>query len=71
MKTRCKFRCTAASPKTAAGPYSASFEPVYGGSLENERFFAATPGGAISLSVMGTQHFEAGREYYVDFTPAD
>ncbi len=68
MMVRCKFKCVTASPDPS--PYTASFEPVYGGSEENDQFFAATPGGSISLSVIRGQHFEPGKEYYVDFTPA-
>ena len=46
---------------------------VYSGSEENKYFFSATPGGDISLFVVNPDvaaAFEAGKEYYVDFTPA-
>ena len=70
MTTRCKFRCTSTSPAEGEGPFHATFEPVYSGSAENEQFFAATPGGSLSLSVVRSQHFVAGQEYYLDITPA-
>jgi hypothetical protein len=40
---------------------------------ENARFFAATPSGQIVLSTVNPaawEHFEQGKEFYVDFTPA-
>ncbi len=70
MVTRCKFRCTSATPKDGAGPHTASFTAVTSGSPENEQFFSATPGGSLSLSVVRQQHFEVGKEYYLDITPA-
>jgi hypothetical protein len=47
--------------------------PVTSGSEENRAFYAATPGGEISLSVVPPEvgnQFDIGKEYYVDFTPA-
>ncbi len=47
--------------------------PVYTGSEENKQFFAATPGGVITLyclNEMALSKFETGKEYYVDFNPA-
>lgn len=40
---------------------------------ENGRFWTATPMGTVSLSINnpeGAEVFEAGKDYYVDFTPA-
>ena len=48
--------------------------PVTSGSEENKRFFDATPGGQITLpclNVEASKQFEIGKEYYVDFTPAN
>lgn len=48
-------------------------QPVSGGTEENEKFYAATPGGSIELSVVKEEvgrQFDIGQEFYVDFTPA-
>lgn len=68
MTVRAKFNCTSNTDGNV------SFQPVYGGSPENDKFFAATPGGSISLSVVNkpaAESFEVGKPYYVDFTPAE
>ena len=47
--------------------------PVCGNSPENDAFFASTPAGEISIgcaNAKATEQFEIGKEYYVDFTPA-
>ena len=47
--------------------------PVYGGSPENDEFFAATPGGEINLQILNPKamaEFQAGVEYYVTFERA-
>ena len=52
--------------------HTVKLSPVSGNSLENKSFYAATPGGEISLScvpdVVGN-NFNIGQEFYVDFTP--
>jgi hypothetical protein len=51
-----------------------SLSPVYSGSEENKAFFSATPGGRIDLFIINPEvakQFERGKEYYVDFTPAE
>ncbi len=48
-------------------------QPVHTGSEENQRFYEATPGGAIELACARPEAaamFELGGEYFVDFTPA-
>jgi len=49
--------------------------PVYSNdpSSENRAFWNATPSGEIKLGTINMEaakHFELGREYYIDFTPA-
>lgn len=48
--------------------------PVTGGSKENERFWAATPGGKVELAVINKEageFFELGEEYYIEFKKAE
>ena len=68
MKTRCKFKCTETISLDGGAEHEAEFEPVFDGSPENDEFFAETPGGLLSLHIMKEQHFEMGREYYLDLT---
>lgn len=71
-KVRAKFECRAV---TKEGDNSrVTLDAVIDGSPENERFFAATPGGDINLFVLSEEtagRFEVGKEYFVDFTAAD
>ncbi|WP_236293118.1 hypothetical protein [Paenibacillus allorhizoplanae] len=44
------------------------------GSEENKDFWKYTPAGQIQMSVdneKAQEQFEVGKEYYVDFTPAN
>jgi hypothetical protein len=48
--------------------------PVFAGSEENKKFYEATPTGTIELGTVNEEAaktFELGKEYYVDFTPAN
>jgi hypothetical protein len=50
-----------------------TLEPVVSGSKENEQFWKYTPAGRIHLHIdneNALEKFEEGKEYYVDFTPA-
>jgi len=38
---------------------------------ENAAFWAATPSGAVKLSTIRADHFEVGKDYYLDFTPVE
>lgn len=41
---------------------------------ENAKFWTASPSGELTMQInnpLGAEVFEAGREYYIDFTPAD
>lgn len=54
--------------------HTVKLSPVTGGSEENQKFYAATPGGSIDLSVVNEEvgrQFDIGTEFYVDFTPAE
>jgi hypothetical protein len=73
VPVRAKFKWTA---KEAGGSYpSISLHAVVGGdNPENDSFFKATPSGNIGLGVVNEEaasQFEVGKEYYVDFTPAE
>jgi hypothetical protein len=49
-------------------------QPVAGTNEENKSFWKWTPSGKIELQVLNTEaadQFEVGKEYYVDFTPAN
>ena len=65
---RAKFRCDGKTDD------SVTLHPVTGGSPENDSYFSATPGGEIRLQVLNERAvaaFEVGKEYYVDFSPAE
>lgn len=50
------------------------YEPDAAKDTENARFTKATPWGEIKMGIdnpVALQRFEAGKEYYVDFTPVD
>jgi hypothetical protein len=73
MSTRAKFTCRSVTKRLGwrdSQPfvYDYQLDPVTGGNEENERFFEATPAGQITLSAVRDDHFEVGRDYYVDFT---
>lgn len=68
--TRCKFHCSSATPADQPGPYVATLTAVVDGSEENKAFFAATPSGSLSLSVMAHQPFVSGKCYYIDINEA-
>jgi hypothetical protein len=78
MPVRAKFKVTSTTQRkhwdTQKGNiHEIQLEPVVGGSPENEKFYAATPHGAISLQTLNHEagsQFVLGAEYYIDFTPA-
>jgi hypothetical protein len=68
---RCKVVCN--FKQDYGDGVNLSFGPVYNGSPENQAFFKATPGGTISFYTVNkaaADRFEHGKEYYVDFSPA-
>lgn len=73
MTTRCKFRVTSVEYHEG-GNRSIKFTTVWGDSPENKAFFASTPSGAITVSVVKPEvaaQFEPGAEFFVDFTEAE
>lgn len=74
---RAKFKVQG-NNKTFDDPETPGFtidlHPVISGSKENEEFYKWTPGGNIQLSTINeaaAKQFEMGKEFYVDFTPAE
>ena len=69
---RCKVVCSLKQPEQEG--FYLSFYPVYQGSEENKEFFKYTPSGTVTFGVTNTavaEKFEVGKEYYLDFTPAE
>lgn len=69
---RCKFICTS-KETLPSGSVTLSFIAVSSGSPENDSFFEATPSGTANFYTVNEQAaalFEAGSEYYVDFSLA-
>jgi hypothetical protein len=83
MYTRAKFRCysvkkTHTTKWVDHNPvlgllYDYEFNVVTGDGKdsENDKFFASTPSGKINLSSVRDDLFDPGKDYYIDFTPAD
>lgn len=73
MSVRAKFKCTHKAPQDDEGAAEIRFEPVIDGSAENADFFKWTPWGDIRIGTVNpraAEQFVEGKEYYVDFTPA-
>lgn len=83
MTVRAKFQCAAKQQaettiwddehKNVTGTgiaYRYDFYAVTSGSDENNKFFASTPGGNLSLYAVRDDLFVPGKEYYLDFTEA-
>jgi hypothetical protein len=77
MSVRAKFKCcdiSNSSSNTDENGKTVKLEPVIDGSEENKSFFRWTPSGSISMFCVNTEankQFEVGKEYFVDFTPAE
>jgi len=72
---RAKFICNSVEPQEASEGESkgssVTMSPVTSGSVENESFYKATPGGSVQLSIINegaAEYFKVGQEYYIDFT---
>jgi hypothetical protein len=74
---RAKFKCVEkgeAGSTTTDKHTKVILQAVTTGSEENKTFWRWTPSGRLEMSVLNTQAgtlFEVGKEYYVDFTPAE
>lgn len=73
---RAKFHCVSneKTSSTDEAGYIIKLFPVASGSKENEQFYKWTPAGSIDLNIVNegaAVAFEVGKEYYVDFIPAD
>jgi hypothetical protein len=72
MTATAKFKCV----EKAKNQYNEkiSLEPVTSGSKENEEFYKTTPSGVIHIQTCNPEAanlFEVGKEYYVNFSPAN
>lgn len=69
---RAKFKVVARSVVNDTD-FTIQLAPVVGGSEENDSFYNYTPGGSITLATINAaaaDEFQAGDEFYVDFTKA-
>jgi len=72
---RAKFVCNGVTDYPENQQKTVSLTPVIDGSEENKSFAKYTPGGSVSLSISyetdAANLFEEGKEYFVDFSPAE
>lgn len=74
MSVRAKFKCDGVTKEPGQDYATVTLSPVIDGSEENKKFWEYTPAGSISLSTTNKkayEQFETGKEYYIDFTPAN
>jgi hypothetical protein len=72
MPVRAKVTCEGISGNAVT--FRTVYEPDAAKDTENARFTTATPWGEIKLGIdnpAALSQFEAGKSYYVDFTPAE
>lgn len=73
-KVRAKFQCVANEP-TSGEQHQVKLLAVVSGSEENKSFSRWTPSASVELCISdetpAATAFEVGKEYYVDFTPAE
>jgi len=70
---RCKVACSS-KVNLGGGGFTLGFYAVYAGSEENDKYFKATPSAQFyvqTVNEVAAAQFEPGKQYYVDFTPAD
>lgn len=54
--------------------FTVTMRAVCDGSKENEEFFKYTPSGQLDIGLLKPEtaaQFDVGREYYLDFSPAE
>lgn len=71
---RAKFNCTEIIDNSEQNGSKIVLYPVTYGSEENEQFFNLTPYGKIEIGTVNlnaVKEFEAGKDYYVDFTKVE
>ncbi len=71
-KVRCKAHCTYAT-QNENELQMAYFAGVYDPDPESDNgsFFKATPSFNMTVGVMNKQHFQSGKDYYVDLIPVE
>lgn len=72
MSVRAKVSCESLTGSTVK--FRTVYEPDASKDTENARFTTATPWGEITLGIdnpKALEQFTAGKEYYVDFSPAE
>ena len=70
---RAKFQCKSNAKDEHNDYHNIVLEAVTDGSEENKSFWKYTPSGRLEISIdnpEAVKMFEAGKEYYIDFTPA-
>jgi hypothetical protein len=76
MNVQAKFTCQAMTKRknwNVDQPYVYDYEfsAVTGNSEENKRFFGSTPSGEIKLRAVRDDLYEPGKDYYIEFRPAE
>lgn len=72
MTVRAKFSVQSVLHSVSGA--TVTLTPVVSGSKENESFYKYTPGGKIELSTVNPEaaaQFSPGKEFYIDFSPAE
>jgi hypothetical protein len=72
MSVRAKVTCEGIAGNAVT--FRTVYEPDASKDTENARFTTATPWGDITLGIdnpVALAQFEAGKSYYVDFTPVE
>lgn len=73
VEVRAKFKVNSIYP-VSQNSLTVLLSPVYGGSPENEKFWMYTPGGHLQMNIdnpHAARHFVQGKEFYLDFIPAE